>query len=234
MLWLLCKLGGMLGLLAFTFYRSPWALLPLAPWGIWSFRRELQKLRQRKLEELERQFQECILSVAAGLKAGYSLENAFRESEKDMRAMFGRRSQILGELQELYRGLGNNISLEKLIWDMSLRRGSSYIREFGEILSVAGKTGGNLVEIMGNTARIMQERIAAKAEIDDVLSGKKLEGTIMKGIPFFLIFYVQLDNPGYFDPLYHNIFGVVLMTGCLAVYLFSTYLIEKIMDISLL
>lgn len=219
-------------MLAYSFYRSLWAVLPLIPWGIRQFRRERERIRQKKLEELERQFQECIQSVAAGLKAGYSLENAFRESERDMQAMFGRKSVICRELQELYRGLDNNVAPDRLLLEMSLRRDSSYIREFAEVLGVARRTGGNLVEIIGNTARLFRERMETKAQIQDTLSGKKLEGTIMKGIPFFLMGYVEWDNPGYFDPLYHNLTGILLMTGCLAVYLFSVELIEKIMNIS--
>jgi len=221
----------MVMLFSWTFYRSFWALPVLGIWGLRRFQREQERLKEQDRQELDRQFQECILSVAAGLKAGYSIENAFRESEKDMVVLFGRKSVIVGELQEIYGGMENNISLEKLIRDLSKRRDSNYIREFAEILTVAGKTGGNLVEIIGNTAEVFQGRMAAKAEIQDVLSGKKLEGNIMKVIPFFLMAYVQLDNPGYFDPLYHNTFGVLLMTACLGVYLLSLHLIERIMNI---
>ena len=50
-------------------------------------------------------------------------------------------------------------------------------------------------------------------------------------IPFLLYGYMQISSDGFFDILYHNAAGIAVMTLCLALYLGSCALSEKIMDI---
>lgn len=217
--------------LSWFFYRSAWGLLvflPLAARRIYGAGRALEKKRTR---ELERQFQECIMSVAAGMRAGYSIENAFCESMGDMRMMFGGRGRIVRELEELMRGLQNNIPLERLLMDLGAKCKSAYILEFAEILAIAHKSGGNPAEVIADTAEALNARWRTSAEIEVLLSGRKLEGKIMRVMPFLLVLYVRFGNPEYFDVLYHNPAGITVMTLLLAVYLFSAFLTKKIMDI---
>ena len=56
-----------------------------------------------------------------------------------------------------------------------------------------------------------------------------MEWMIMKLIPFAILLYIELANPEYFDGLYHNTRGVLVMTGCLAVYLGAYMAGEMIM-----
>ena len=53
----------------------------------------------------------------------------------------------------------------------------------------------------------------------------------MNLIPFLIMAYLQLTSAGFFDVLYGNPAGIVIMTGCLAVYLAAFLLSEKIVDI---
>lgn len=64
-----------------------------------------------------------------------------------------------------------------------------------------------------------------------MVSEKRLEQLIMRYIPFVIIFYISLTTKGYFESLYHNIFGWVLMTGALAVYAAACRISDKILDI---
>lgn len=57
-----------------------------------------------------------------------------------------------------------------------------------------------------------------------------MEFMIMKLMPFGILLYVGIGNPGYFEPLYHNLTGGAVMTGCLAVYLGAYFLGETVMD----
>lgn len=231
---MLCNLARCIlemGLLAWFFYRSPWALIALLPLGLRRFWERGHCLEQKKKKELDRQFQECMLSVSAGLRAGYSVENAFGESRRDMQTLFGEKSRIAGELEEIGRGMQNNIPLVRMLKQLGERSGSAYIREFAEILSISTTNGGNLTEVIGSTAEMMNVRLQTVREIEDAISGRKLEARIMTVIPFLLITYVQMGNRGYFDMLYHNGTGVCIMTVCLAVYVSAVWMTEKMTDI---
>lgn len=230
-LWNLAESLAAACFLSWFFYRSAWGLLLFAPLAARGFCRAGRALEKKRRGELERQFQECILSAAAGMRAGYSIENAFCESMGDMRMMFGSRGRIVRELEEVMRGLRNHIPLERLFMTLGEKSGSVYILEFAEILAIAHQSGGNPAEVIADTAEALSARWRTAAEIEVLLSGRKLEGKIMNWMPFLLVLYVRLGTPEYFDVLYHNPAGITVMTLLAAVYLISTLLTEKITDI---
>lgn len=217
-------------LLAYFFYRSVWAVLPLSVVGVLFFRMEGQRRREVAREELNCQFKECILSVAASLKAGYAVENAFVESRNDMKLLYGEKSLIYMELEHIRRGMVINITLEELLTDLAVRSGSDDIIQFAQVFAIAKKSGGRLPEIIQTTAEMIGRRIDARREIRTLLSGRQMEQNIMKLMPFGILLYIGSSYPGYFDTFYHNLQGVAIMTVCLAVYLAAYILGDKILQ----
>lgn len=207
------------GILAYFFYRSAWAIIPLSVVGAAFFRKLGHKKAERAREELAGQFKECILSVAASLKAGYAVENAFLESGADMLLLFGESSMIYHELEVIRRGLVINITLEEQLSDLAERSGCQEIAQFAQVFSIAKRNGGNVTEIIAMAAELIGCRAAARQEIRTLLSGRRMEQNIMKLMPFGILFYVGVSSPGYFDVLYHNWQGASAMTVCLAIYL---------------
>lgn len=207
------------GFLAAFFYRSLWAVLPLSVAGVLYFCSLGQKKARRAREELTVQFKECILSVSAALRAGYSLENAFLESRGDMLVLYGQDSPIFQELEIIRKGLVMNIPLEEQLSDLAERSGSPEIAQFSGVLSIAKKNGGDLPKMIRTSSDLIGRRIAVKQEMKTLLSGRQMEQNIMKLMPFVVSFYIGVSNPGYFDVLYHNVQGIAVMTLCLGIYL---------------
>lgn len=216
--------------LAYFFYRSFLAVIPLSGVGILLFRRISRKRVERGKEELTGQFRECILAAATALWAGYSVENAFLEARKDMALMYGEGAPIVEELDIIRRGLAININLEELLADFAERSCCEYIVQFAQIFSIAKRNGGNMAEIIQNSAAQIGKQIELRQEVRTLLLGKKMEVGIMEVMPFGILMYINIANPGYFGPLYHNLTGACIMTGCLAVYLGAYVLGERIMD----
>ena len=50
-------------------------------------------------------------------------------------------------------------------------------------------------------------------------------------VPFFMITFLRMSNPGYLDPLYKNAFGIIVMSVCLVVIIICYIISEKIVDI---
>lgn len=213
---LLC--AGIVIVFALVFYRSFWAVPFLSPIGFFCFRYFKERKRKKTIEELVGQFMECILAVSVSLKAGYSTENAFLESESDMKTMFGENALIIEELKRIRRGLSINIPLEEMLADLGNRSNSDVIYRFSEIFAIAKRNGGNMPEIIRTTAGVITSRLEVKKETDAILAGKKMELWVMRMMPFFMLIYIEITTPGYFDCLYHNVRGVLIMTACLLVY----------------
>jgi tight adherence protein B len=136
---------------------------------------------------------------------------------------------ICQELNLMKRGLVLNQTLEELLWDFGRRSGVDEITEFAEVFSIAKRSGGNLGEVITQCAGQISHRTESEEEIQTLLSNKRLEQKIMNVMPFGILLYVESSNPTYFDMLYHNFSGVVIMTLCLAVYLAAYVLAERIL-----
>ena len=166
-----------------------------------------------------------------GLKAGYSAENAFRSAYEEMVFLFGHKSLIAAELQRISRGLENHIPVEDLVQEMAFRTESVEAEEFAEIFAIAKRSGGNLAEILSRTITVIQGKLDVEAEIAVLISGKRMEQNVMSLVPFGIILYIGLTSEGYFDPMYHNLMGICVMSACLMLYALGIILADRITEI---
>lgn len=219
--------------LASVFYQSWIAAILLqgiVPLYLREKKKELCKKQKFRLNE---QFKEVMLTVSVNLRAGYSVENAFREAYKDSCLMFGIDSDMSKELLRIAKGLDNNVILENLLFDFGERSGSDSIRDFAEIFQIAKRSGGDMYSIIQSTVAVICEKVEVKKEIETLLCAKKYEQKIMNAVPILIILYMRGTSPGFFNPLYHNLLGIIIMTVCLGLYMAAYFLAKKITDIEI-
>ena len=128
------------------------------------------------------------------------------------------------------RELRNNRNLEDLLSEFAVRTQVADIRDFAQVFHIAKRSGGNLPGILKNTADIISDKIEVKREITTMISAKRLEQSIMNVVPFAIILYINFTSPGFFDPLYHNFLGIVIMSVLLAVYMAALFLADRIIQ----
>lgn len=218
--------------IAVLFYDSLYALLVGLFLFPFYYRFQAEKLCRQKKEKLALYFKEALQSIVAALKAGYSVENAFLESYKDMDYRFGKDNVMTKELLGIQHQLKNSVPIEQLVDGLAEKTDVSDIRDFARIFRVAKRSGGDMGRIMERSIAIITRRMEVKEEIRILVAAKKYEQQIMDLVPMGIIFYIRLTNPGYFDGLYHNMAGVLIMSAALAVYLFAYLLSEKILEVS--
>lgn len=221
----------LIGMIGYLFYQSVLSILFLAPL-VFIFRKKKKKecLKEQKWQ-LNLEFKDVILSLSAALNAGYSPEHALEEAYKDLKHLYKSDSLIMQELHYMIQQLHMNITIEKVLEDFGERTGIEDIISFAEVFATAKRTGGDLVHVIKVTSNTISDKIDIKREIITLISSKKLEANIMKVIPQGILFYLNLTSPGYLDPLYHNVFGVSVMSILLIIYLLAIKIMQKIMDI---
>ncbi len=225
--------AGILVFIAFFFYRSLLAILFLLPM-LWPIcRRCMRRAEEKKNKEMTEQFKEAMNSILTSLKAGYSPENAFRECVTEMAFLFGQRSMICREMTQISKGMDNHIALEKLLLEFGNRSKIPDIQEFAQVFSIAKRGGGKMTEILERTIALLQDRMETEKEINLMISAKKIEQRIMDAVPFLIVFYVGITSRGFFDSLYHNPKGILIMTVCLGVYMAAFTWSEKIVEIQM-
>ena len=205
-------------------------LLPIS--AVW-FVLLKEKKQKRENHELGIQFKDAMMAVSTAQKAGYSIENSFREAGRDMRLLYGKGAPICRELSRIDKGIENNISVEKMIKELGVRSENKDIEEFAGVFAVAKRSGGNMTEIIERCVDIIGKKMEVENEIDVLISAKRMEAQIMQLVPFGIMGYVGLTNPGFFDVLYGNLIGIIVMTICLAIYIAAYLLCEKITDINI-
>lgn len=225
--------GTFMAMVSWLFYDSVTAWILLMPFVVMSLKDKGKTACRKRKRRLEMEFRDVILSVSSNLQAGYSVENAFQEAYRDIVLLYGKESVMAKELRLLFRKINNNEQLESALINLADRSGVQDIRDFADIFQIAKRGGGDMRGIIANTAEIIGDKQEIRREIEIVISEKKLEQQIMRYIPFFIIFYISLTAKGYFESLYHNLLGWILMTGSLAVYAMACRISDKILDIEI-
>ena len=133
--------AGIVVIFSYFFYRSYVALLFLSPLFFFYRKYKKKQILRLRIENLEQQFKETILSVQTNLQAGYSIENAFIESYQDIVRIYGESSAMGEELQIIRKGLNNGNTLENLLMELGRKCPDSEIEEFAKVYAIACKTG---------------------------------------------------------------------------------------------
>ena len=233
MVWIFGKSLLIVILLALLFYDSLIAVLFLLPVLAVLIRKEILQVRENRIRELKKQFRECLLSVSAGLSAGYSPENAFRRAAGELAMLYGEDQDIMKELHGFERHLDMNESLEVILADFAQRSGMEEARSFSEVFVYAKRSGGNLNRILRSAAQQIGEKIEVEREIRTVTAEKRMEQQILNIIPIAICIYLKLASPGYLDVLYKNPAGIAVMSVCLGVYIAAYLISERIVSVEI-
>ena len=215
----------------YFFYRSVMITICLLPAVLLFLRNKKLELCKIRKNKLNIQFKEALNSINSSIQAGYSLENAFFESYKDMTLFYGQDSLIVKELLLIKIGIRNNRTLEEMILDLGRRSGIEDIKNFADVLVIGKQSGGNINEIIQTCIIVIDEKVSVLQEIETIICARKYEQKFMNAIPFLIIGYIELTAKGFFSVLYHNIFGQIIMTICLVLYLVSIYISSQITNI---
>lgn len=230
-----CLFMGVLlaGAVAWLFFRSLWGML-LFPLTYRMYRKSYvqERLKQRK-EQLLTAFKDTMQAVSAALLAGYSMENAWREAERELGELHGETSPMFLELQQMNTAVKMNEPLEQVLAAFAVRSGCEEIESFAEVFSFAKRSGGDFAKIIRTTVQKLTGRLEVEREIATVLAGKKLEGKIMNFMPMAILAYLTVTSGDFLNVLYGNILGISVMTGALGVYVAALKLSAHILDIQI-
>ena len=206
------------GFISILFYDSFYAMLPGFVWVIIYIKEKRRILCRKRMRQMKAEFKEFLNCLIAALQTGRSMENAFLESCKDLAGYLGRETIFLTEMKRICARLAVGENLEKLLTELSDRSHMEELEYFAQVFSIGKRSGGNLIGVMKNTIRMIQERMEAEEEIYTVIAEKQLEFYIMCVIPFVMILYLRIGAGNFIESLYGNLTGIIIMTACLAVY----------------
>lgn len=215
------------------FYKSILGIIVVSPIIYVNLRKKRDYLKKQRRWQLNMEFRDSLISLSAALNAGYSIENAWDEVLEELSLLYHTEAYIMKELTYLNNQIKMNMTVEKALQDFGRRSGIEDIINFSEVFATAKRTGGDMIKIIRATCNTMSDKIEIQREITTLLTGKKLEANIMKIIPFGILTYLLTFSPTLLEPLYHNLFGAVIMSFLLICYGSAFLLIDKIIQIDI-
>ena len=176
---------------AYVFYRSFLAFVLMLPAGMLRPFFKRRELCRRRKEKLRLQFKEAIQIVASALAAGYSVENAFIASVRDLEEQYGKEGMITREFSYLASQLKMNRTVEALLSSFAKRSGLDEVENFSVIFTVSKRSRGELASVVHHVVHVISDRIQVREEILTMTAEKQFEQRIMNLMPYLIVLYVD-------------------------------------------
>lgn len=213
-----------------AFYRSLWpGVLALA--GIPLYHKLVRRQwREQKRRQFRREFRDALQQMQGYLQAGRSLENAMYETERYLRE-----HEPEGILSVQWRAMVNRLQhngTAETVWTEFARRNPlEEVRQFAGILSAARRSGGDMTEMIQSAVGKISLLIQTEEEIEGMVASSRLQMYVLEVVPVALLWYMNLAAPEIGASMYESALGMVIMTGCLGIYLGAVWLGNRITDI---
>lgn len=216
---------------AYIFYENIMMAFILSPYVYLHYKQRKKERAKKDNNEFRKKFRDGIMSVSFALNVGYSIENAFIQAVDELELIYGRGSDIVIKFRHIVIRLGQNENIEDIFMDFAEESKVEDIMYFAEIFRYAKRSGGDLISIIRNTTQIIQQKEEVLSEIDTIISGKRMEQKVMSIIPAAIVVYLKLTAAEFIQPLYGNVYGAVIMTVCLIVYVIADMWAKRIVNI---
>jgi tight adherence protein B len=185
----------------------------------------LSNARSRRQKKFMAQLPDTLQLLAGTLKAGYgvlqAIDTVVKESEDPMSSEFQR------ALTEARLGL----PLEDSLGAMAERVDSDDFRWVVVAMNIQRQVGGNLAELLETVAQTLRGREQVRGQIQTLSAEGRLSAAILFALPFGLLAYLLLTNPGYLTPLFTNAVGVFMMIGAVVLMLVGWIWIRRLIKI---
>jgi tight adherence protein B len=187
----------------------------------------VEKLRRDRVEQLEKQLDSFIVSLANALKTTPSIGAAFGSVLEVVQDPI--RQEIELALKEMRVGS----TLDQALLHMAGRIES---RQFDTALSavlIGRQVGGNLPKVLETTAATLREM----ARLDGVVRTKTAEGKmqlwVLGCLPAALVWGLGQLWKGYFNVLTQSVTGYVIIFACGAMWVSALVLARKILNVDI-
>lgn len=202
----------------YLFYESVVPGIVLFPFFVLYIREWLEDTAMKKEQEFRVQFCDSIQALSSSLKTGYSIENAIRETRKDLSSVYGEDARIIKEYDQMIAKMNMNITAVQAMEEFADRVRQEDTDNFVTVFVSSKSSGGDSVEMIRRAVRMIREKMETEHEIQTILAAKKLEFRIMCAVPLGIILYMKLTFGDFLDVLYGNAAGITVMSVCLLVY----------------
>ncbi len=231
---LICTLQAavILFFLGYVFYQNLVLSLLLTPLSLFYPKMREREIIKRNKNQLNVEFKDALYAISSSLSAGKAIEASLRDAVKDLKLQYSAEATpMIEELNLILAKIEMNQTVEAAFSDLAAGSHLEDIQNFVDVFATCNRTGGNLVEVMKNTSKIIAEKMDFKQELELLLAQRKFEQRVLMIIPVALMIALRATAADYMEPVFTTLVGRVVMTVALLLIGVALWLSKKIMDI---
>lgn len=192
--------------------------------------RRKQVIEKRK-KKLTQQFRGLLDALATSIGAGKNMYDSIISASDDLTVQYGADADIVHEVRAIRIGMDNNIQIEDLLLNFADRAGLDDVRNFANVFATCYKKGGNIKDVIKNTASIISDKIEVRMELETMVAGQKNEQNIMLVMP--VVFIVVLKSMGGDLIDLQSPTGILSVSASLVIFIAAYFISKKILNIKL-
>jgi tight adherence protein B len=123
------------------------------------------------------------------------------------------------------------LPLEDSLGDMAERIDSDDFRWVVVAMNIQRQVGGNLAELLETVAATLRGREQVRRQISALSAEGRLSAVILIALPFVILGFLLVTNPGYLTPLLTNMLGWIMLGIVTVLMLIGVLWIRKMIAI---
>lgn len=171
--------------------------LALAAW--------LQRRRSQRMALIGLALPDALDLMARSMQAGHAFTSALQLAAKDSPP------PLSHELRTVFEEINFGVGTAQALQALATRVVSEDVRYFVVAVVIQSETGGNLADILKNTANLIRERQKIAGVVRVLSAEGRISALVLSVLPFALAAIMSLLNPGFIAKLWTDPMGLQLV-----------------------
>ncbi len=181
--------------------------------------------KNARMKRFERQLPDALDLIARAVKAGHAFSGGLQMVGQEFNDPIG------GEFSRVLEEINFGVGIKEALVSLTERVDCMNLKFFVVAITIQLETGGNLAEILENSASLIRERFKLQGRIRTLCAEGKLSAIILIAIPFFVGISLSIMNPKYIGVLLTDPIGKMLIAASLFMMFIGVLAMKKIIAI---
>ena len=199
-----------------------WFCSPAVLALLWTF---LNHHRTQRMDHIGNALPNALDLIARSMQAGHAFISALQIAAKDSPA------PLSTELRAVFDEINFGVSSSQALQSLSNRVASEDIRYFVVAVIIQSETGGNLAEVLKNTAMLIRKRQNIAGLVRVLSAEGRISAVILSVMPFALAALMSLLSPGFISKLWTDPIGLKMVYTSLCLMLLGILWMWKLIKI---
>jgi tight adherence protein B len=195
-------------------------LVALIAWNLPSRR------ANKRMKQMQEQLPDALSLMAASVEGGQTFQRAIDMYRRDARP------PLSAELDRVMAEVAVGNDLVQALENMAERSGVEDLKWAVEAVRIQQSTGGRLAQILHTLAEFMRTRQEVRREVQTLSAEGRMSGYVLFAIPIFLVCALEMQDPGYLQPMLHGA-GLVVLIGTAGLMALGFVIIRKMVNIKI-